>query len=1615
MSVRLPSHVEDVYPLTPVQQGMLFHCLYSPAAGLYCDQLVCDLESEGELDLAVFEQAWRRVVGRHAALRTAMLWERRDQPLQVVLREVELPIDYRDCRELTPPAQEELLAALLDGGWRRGFDLARPPLLRVAVQRLGRREYRLLLEYHHLLMDAWSVPIVLRELLASYQGGLAGGSPELGDPRPFRDYVAWLQRQDSAAAAAFWREHLRGITAPTPLGAGRDHAPDPGQAPAPCQQELRLTEAASAALAECARGQRLTAGTVLQGCWAVLLHRYSGQLDVVYGLVVSGRPEELPGVESMVGTLVNTLPARAAIAPRSAAGGWLRAFQLRLAEMGQFAASSLVDIQGVSEVPRDLPLFHSILAIENTPVDPALAAAGAVLAPRQARYRTRTNYPLTVTATPARQLILRASHDRSRFEAAEVLRLLGHYATLLGAVAAAPETPLGDLPLLGAAERHQLLREWRPAPTSAVGAPAAPALAPLHQAFERQAAARGTAPAVGDASGWLSYAELDRRAGRLARRLRELGVGPESRVGLACARGTGLVVGVLGILKAGAAYVPLDTGHPRERLEWMLGDAGVEVLVGEEPHLSRLATPAARVTLGEAGAEPGPDHGAPGLSAGGHQVTEDGRGIAGAAAPEPGVEVPPAAAAYVIYTSGSTGRPKGVVVSHANVARLLTASARHYRFGPADVWTLFHSYAFDVSVWEMWGALLYGGRLVVPSFMTTRSPEAFHRLLVEERVTVLCQTPSAFRPLMAADAARPGEPLALRLVIFAGEALDVPGLAGWFERRGDRRPRLVNMYGITETTVHSSYRQLTAADARPGAPSAIGVALDDLAFAVLDPAGRPLPIGVPGELYVGGPGLARGYLGRPELTAERFVPDPTAAEPGARLYRSGDQVRLRPSGELDYLGRLDQQVKIRGFRVELGEIESALAAHPAVAGAAVLALPGAGGSPRLVAYVEPRPGEAWQQAGGLAALRPFLALRLPEHMLPALCVAIDKLPLTANGKLDRRALPPPEQLAAPAAAGAAAPRTPFEELVAGIWSEVLGLPRVGAEDDFFDLGGHSLLATQVVSRIREALGVELPLSALFARRTVAQLAQWAAAAVEERHQVSVPQLRPAPRGGELPLSYAQQQLWFVAQLAPGDASYNLPLALRLAGPLQPAALARALAAIVRRHEVLRTVFPAVDGKPSQRILPARVGLRIATLAGLPGARRQEETRRRLEAEARRPFDLAAGPLLRAVLLRLEDQESVLLLTLHHIVCDGWSLGVLVNEMATLYDMPPAADQTSPAAPSDDAGPAPPSDDAGPSAAGLPAATDRAGLPPLPVQYADFAVWQRAWLQGEVLDRLLAYWRRQLANLPQLRLPLDRPRLAVPSSRGAACRLALSGELTEALRGLARSRGMTLFVVLLAAFKAVLHARSGQLDVVVGSDVAGRGHLNLEPLIGFFVNQVVLRSDLSGDPSFEQLLRRVRETALAAYAHQDLPFDRLVEALRPARELALTPLFQAKLVLQNTPRTAPRLASCEVTPIAAGSGAVKFDLLLNLREAPSGLLGTCEYRSELMDHRTVAALLADYRLLLERVAAAPDTRLGALVELLAAAARERQRADEQALQQAAPTRLQRLRRKAVHAR
>jgi amino acid adenylation domain-containing protein/non-ribosomal peptide synthase protein (TIGR01720 family) len=1437
------AEVDDVYPLTPLQRGMLFHSLMAPESGVYVTQVTCTLPAD--LDSRLFRQAWERLVERHAVLRTAFLWEGLDEPRQVVRKQVSLPWQELDWRGLPAAEQQHRLEELRHRDRHAPIPLDGAPLMRFFLVRLD-HALELVWTSHHLLLDGWSLPLLVQELgtvYAALREDRELMAPMLPPARPFSDYVVWLQKQDAAAAEPFWRGELAGFTAPNALGivhpAGAERAA--GQA----EHEVRLSREVTTELQALAARHKLTLQTVTLGAWAVLVSRYSGDEDVLFGGVVSGRPAALPGVEAMVGMFVNTLPVRVRVDGAAPLAPWLQHLQERQLARQELEHTPLAQIQRWSEVPAGSPLFETLYVFENYPDAEGGAASG--LGIRNLRSFETTNYPVTLVLTAADQLSLHLATSRARVDEDAAPRLLRHLATLLAGMAAGPERRVGELDLLTEAELRQVLAEWNDTRSEwrEDGC--------LHHAVAAQAARTPSAVAVELGTEQWTYRRLVGSARLLARHLREeLGVGPDTIVGLCAERSPFMIVGMLAILEAGAAWLPLDPTLPPERLAFMLDDSDARAVLLQEHLRARL--PAA----------------ADGLPV----VPLDARWISDEEMEDPlGVEVTPDYLAYVIYTSGSTGRPKGVMVPHRGVCNRLRWAQEVYRLGERDAVLQKASFGFDFSVWECFAPLWAGARLVLAEPGRQGDGPYLVRALREHRITFVHFVPSMLAAFLEEDDVETC--VSLRQVFSGGEAL-TPELR---DRALSRLSRLSgpsrlsapldNQYGPTEISIDTT-RWVCAPGQDPHRVP-IGRPIGNSRLYVVDPALRPVPVGVAGELLVGGVGVTRGYLRRPDLTAERFIPDPFGDSSGARLYRTGDLARWLPDGTLDFLGRLDHQVKIRGLRIELGEIEAALTALPGVQQAVVMAR-----ESRLVAYFV-------GQAGDIAVeeLRRSLRERLPDYMVPAVFMKLAALPLTASGKVDRKALPAPEQPGA-REEGYVAPRTREEEILAAVWAQVLRLPRVGVNDNFFELGGDSILSVQIVARARQA-GLLFTVRHIFEHQTVAALA---------RHVTStkdgVAGSGQGPVTGEVPLTPIQS--WFFEQGFADPHQFNQALLLEPLAPLAPAALDRAMAAIVEHHDALRMRFDGErqENAPAEPVTPF---YRI-DLSSLPAPRRNEA----FEAAAaalQAGFDLSTGPLTRLCLI-----DSRLLWVTHHLVVDGVSWRVLLEDFEAAYRQAP--------------------------------------LPPKTTSFQEWA--HRLTGHAEASAGELGYWR-ETAQISVPPLPVDFPTGGNLNGDEATITFELTAEeTTDLLQTLPSVYHSQIDEALLSALARALAGWTGSSRLRLELEGHGReplfGDVDVSRTVGWFTSMypVVLEAgdaDPDADPgralvSAKERLRAVPGRGIgygllrAAGLLEDAPpaevlFNYLGQADGTAEELSL---FQASMTSTGPGRSprAHRTHLLEVTGI-----------------------------------------------------------------------------------------------------
>jgi amino acid adenylation domain-containing protein len=1493
-------------PLSFGQERLWFLNRLEPESATY--NMPGAVRLQGGLSVEHLDASLREVVRRHEVLRTT--YEGSDEsPRQVAHERYAFDVSVVDVSGIDASAREAVVADCAVREARRPFDLARGPVVRAQLVRVGSDEHVLLFTMHHIASDGWSMGVLVREVAVLYDAYAAGQPSPLPElPIQYADYGHWQRSWLSGEVLERRLEHWKGrlAGAPAALELPTDRPRPKVKSDRGARIRFDIDADTTRGLRELARHEGATLFMVLLAAWQVLLARYSGQRDIVVGTPIANRTRA--DVEGVIGFFVNTLALRTEVSGACS----FRDTVARVKEtcLAAYAHQDVPFERVVDELSpaRDLsrtPLFQVMLVLQNVPRR-ELGLRGLTLNLLELDSGTsKFDLTLGVSEHPDGFLEGTIVYDSTLWDAPTILRMSRHLQRLVEAAIADADAPVASLPLLTDTEAAELLR-WNGTRAEYAGA------SRIEAVFDEQLGRTPDAVAVACDDHQLTYAELGRRATVVSLRLREVIAPNEPRVGLCARRSVETMIGWLGILKAGAAYVPFDEAQPIDRLERLARDAGISALLigGADDGGLRSRLLAAVLQVGDAE-----------------------RSTIGAT-PTPGVSTSPSHAAYVIYTSGSTGQPKGVCVPHRAVINLqaaLAAAIRPYASGRPLRVSQNGPLTFDTSVKQL--VQLLGGHTVVVIPEEVRyDGTALLAYARAQAVDVLDCTPVQLRALVESESSIGPLPSCL---LVAGEAI---GQDTWERLAGDRRLEAYNLYGPTECTVDS-----TVAPVAGGSPT-IGRPLANVRTYVLDSERRPTPVGVVGELWIGGEGVAVGYLNSPALTAEKFAPCTAPdARAGERCYATGDLVRYFENGSIDFRGRVDHQHKLRGYRIELGEIEQVVGAHPAVRAVVAAVHEVSAADHRLVAY--------WTSADGcppraLQELREHTARLLPDYMVPSAFVHLDRLPLTATGKIDRRALPEPEFVAASDFVG---PRDGLETLLAEIWAEVLRVPNVGVHDDFFELGGHSLLATQVVSRIRRALDLEIPLRTAFEATTVAALADRVRASLYAGGGAqAAPPIQRIARAGTPPVSFGQERLWFLDQLEPNSSAYNVPAAVRLRGRLRFQHLVASLQEVVRRHEVLRTTYDVAQGAARQVIHASfTVDVPVVDASAMDSKLLDAFVRDCAVREARRPFDLHRGPVVRAQLLRLGDEEHVLLFTLHHIASDAWSTGVLVREVAALYEAH-ASGRASP-------------------------------LSEPPIQYADYAQWQRNWLSGEVLEAQLAYWKGRLAGAPAaLDLPTDRPRPRVKSHLGASVAFEVSTQLTARLRELGRQEGATLFMVLLAAWQVLLARYSGQRDIVVGSPIANRSRTEVEGLIGFFVNTLALRTEVSGHRTLRETIAMVKEACLGAYAHQDVPFERVVDELSPARDLSRTPLFQTMLVLQNVPRRELSLPGLTLSLLELDGGTSKFDLTLSLSEGTQGgLHGTISYDTSVFEPSTILRLSAHLTRVLDAQVETPELRVSEL--------------------------------------
>ncbi|EPY10990.1 amino acid adenylation domain-containing protein [Paenibacillus alvei A6-6i-x] len=1481
-------------PVSYAQQRLWFLDQLEPNSPLY--NIPCAWRLQGAWKLDALEQAYDALIQRHEVLRT-VIGEANGEPVQIIREHQPERLPVTNLRHLAREDREREMKSLMQAEADKPFQLAEGPLIRAQAIAMGENDWVLMCTLHHIIFDGWSLDIFVREWLALYEA-FAGGQPAELAPLSlqYADYAHWqrnwLSEDVMNRQLAYWEEELGGELPVLQL---------PTDRPRPAQQSYRgeryeadLPADLLIKLKALSRQEGATLFMTMLAAYQGFLSRYTGQTDIAVGSPIANR--HYGEIEEMIGFFVNTLVHRADVSANPSFRelvSQVRGKAWKAQEHQDIPFEKIVAALQPERSASYAPLFQTMFTLQNRPSE--LPVDSECRMDTISSFMSVSKFDLTVGVQEVEEG-MRVSFEYSTdlFDASTIERMAVHFERWLHEVAEHPERSIGQMQLISEAETKQQLEIWNRTETAYPRDPV------IQELFEEQAAAQPEAVAVVDEDRQLTYGELNARANQLAHYLRKKGVKPETLVGICMERSADLIVGILGILKAGGAYVPMDPSYPQQRLTYMAHDAGIELMVTQSEASGWVPEPITRICLDSAA---------------------DQEMLSQESDRNPSIATTPHNMAYLIYTSGTTGNPKGVMVEHHTLINMVFWHQQFYQVTEQDRVSQIASIAFDAAVAEIWPCLSRGASLYVCKESVRTDPEALQDWVVDQQITI------SFMPTQMAEIMIhlpwPSH-TSLRCLLTGGDLLrQSPPASLPFA--------LINNYGPTECTVIATATEVSPL--QEGVPP-IGGPIANTKLYVLDRHQQPVPIGVVGELYIGGAGVTRGYLNRPELTEERFLPDPFSGESGARMYRTGDAVKYQPDGNLIYVSRIDDQVKIRGFRIELGEIEMVLSQVPAIKQAVVIVREDKNGEKQLAAYLV---GE-----GSAQEWRTYLSERLPSYMVPTYFVQLDSLPLTPNGKIDTRALPIPT---VSSQEGYAAPQTPAEELVSAVWSQLLGVERIGIYDSFFELGGHSLLAAQAVSRLREVFGVEVAVRDLFQHPTIESLSRQLTLLAQGGEGEKRPPIQAVERGVHMPASYAQQRLWFLDQLEPNSPLYNIPCAWRLQGAWKLEALEQAYDALLQRHEALRTVIGEANGEPVQIIRehqPER--LPMTDLRHLASEDREREMKSLMQEEADKPFQLAEGPLIRAQAIAMGENDWVLLCTLHHIIFDGWSLDIFVREWLALYEA---------------------------FAGGQPAA-----LAPLSLQYADYAHWQRNWLSEDVMNRQLAYWEEELGGeLPVLQLPTDRPRPAQQSYRGELYEVDLPAALLVKLKALSRQEGATLFMTLLAAYQGFLSRYTGQTDIAVGSPIANRHYEEIEGMIGFFVNTLVYRADVSANPSFRELVSQVRGKAWKAQEHQDIPFEKIVAALQPERSASYAPLFQTVFTLQSRPSELPMDSERRMDTISSFMSVAKFDLTVGVQEVEEGMRVSFEYSTDLFDASTIERMAVHFERWLHEVAEHPERSIG----------------------------------------
>ncbi|WP_156483870.1 non-ribosomal peptide synthetase, partial [Metabacillus fastidiosus] len=1464
--------VEKIYPLSNMQKGMLFHSINGTSSNAYFEQMVLDIE--GYIDETLFEESFNEIMKRHEILRASFNYKM-DEPLHVIIKGRKINFNYEDISKKDSNYKAKRIERYLKEDQEKGFDLTKETLMRIYLMKTEGTSYKLIWTFHHILLDGWCVGIILEELFTIYSNKLKGTKHQLEDPRPYSDYIKWLNNQDTEEGLEFWKNYLKGYQEKATIPKLNNSSTSEYKRG---EKVIEFSEELTEKVIQMAKRNNVTLNTVVQSIWGLILAKYNNTEDVVFGTVVSGRDASVEGIEKMVGLFINTIPTRIKLESDNTFKELLKVSQEGAIESNHYNYINLAEVQIQSKLKNNL-LDH-VLVFENYAVDKE------VLEDKESELgfeivsvtdEERSNYSFSITVGIGRKLKLMLVYDESVYEKELINSIASHIKNVTVQFAANDNKKLSEIDLLSEAERNTLIHSLNQTKCNY------PKDKLIHQLFEEQVEKTPDHVAVNFGDKNLTYQDLNDKSNQVAEMLREKGVQSDTIVGIIVDRSFEMIIGIMGILKSGAAYLPIDPDTPIDRIGYMLKDSNAAMLLTKNLFMEQFKFDLETINLDTVDLLRYSKENLQPIN-----YSSD--------------------AAYIIYTSGSTGIPKGVIIPHYSAIRVVK-NTNYIDIYDSDSILQLSNYSFDGSVFDIFGALLNGARLVMIDKDTVINLSKLSQVIRTENISIMFITTALFNTLVDLELDCLEN---IRKILFGGERVSVQHVQKALKRIG--KDKLVHVYGPTESTVYATYYFIN--DATEIIP--IGKPLANTSAFIVDKNNQLLPFGVPGELCISGDGLSKGYLNNDELTVEKFVSNPFV--PGERMYRTGDLVRMLPDGNIEFLDRIDHQVKIRGYRIELGEIENQLLKHDEVKEAVVIAKKDKDDQPYLCAYFtsdKPR-------VELIKGIRTILTKDLPDYMIPAFFVQLEKLPLTTNGKIDRKVLPEPDESSF--TVDYTAPTNKVEEKLLSIWQDILGVKKVGINQHFFEVGGHSLKATTMISRIHKELKVEVPLRQIFQTPTIKGIGEFITSTKESIYS----SIKKVEEKEYYPLSSAQRRLFILNQIEGSGVSYNMPFAMKIKGDFDVNQFEMAFRKLIERHEALRTSFAMVDGEPVQKI-EKNVDFKVAY--------RKADVDRADDIinEFVRPFDLVKAPLLRVEILNLTEDEHLIMLDMHHIISDGVSMGILTQDLTNLYE--------------------------------------GKELTPISLQYKDYSAWQKELYAKEEMKKQEAFWINVFQEeIPVLNLPTDFKRPLKQSVEGSQYSFELNSTLTEKLNRIAKENGVTMYMLLLASYTTLLSKYSDQEDIVVGSPIAGRPHDDLKHIVGLFVNTLAMRNFPKGKKTFRDYLKEVKENALKAYENQDYPFDELVEKLDIKRDMSRSALFDTMFILQNLEVSDDKINGLNFEAYDTKTNIAKFDLTLSAIETNNIIKFDLEYCTALFKKETAERISNHFISVLREIANNPEVVL-----------------------------------------